>query len=52
MNLAPRILPNVLSLPHGWDRANANVLTDGADADPVTGFPADRSLLARIAKRR
>jgi anaerobic selenocysteine-containing dehydrogenase len=48
----PRSLPKVLSLPHGWDQANANVLTDDGDADPVTGFPADRSLLARIAKRR
>lgn len=48
----PRVLPGVISLPHGWDRANANVLTDDADADPVTGFPADRSLLARIVKKR
>jgi anaerobic selenocysteine-containing dehydrogenase len=48
----PRILQNVISLPHGWDQANANVLTDDANADPVTGFPADRSLLARIVKRR
>ncbi len=48
----PRILPKVISLPHGWDQANANVLTDDADADPVTGFPADRSLLARIVKKR
>jgi formate dehydrogenase (coenzyme F420) alpha subunit len=38
-------------MPHGWDHANANILTDDADLDPVTGFPADRALLARIVKR-
>jgi len=47
-----RILPGVISIPHGWDRANANALTDDTALDPVTGFPADRSLLARIVKRR
>ena len=46
-----RILAGVVSMSHGWDRANANVLTDDIDLDPVTGFPADRSLLARIAKK-
>ena len=46
-----RILTGVISMPHGWDRANANVLTDDTDLDPVTGFPADRSLLARIVKK-
>lgn len=46
-----RILPGVISMPHGWDRANANVLTDDIDLDPVTGFPADRSLLARIVRK-
>jgi len=46
-----RILPGVVSMPHGWNRANANALTDDAVLDPVTGFPADRSLLARIVKK-
>lgn len=44
------ILQKVISVPHGWDQANANVLTDDVRLDPVTGFPADRSLLARIVK--
>jgi len=47
----PRTLPRVISIPHGWDQANANVLTNDADADPVTGFPADRALLARITRK-
>ena len=41
----------MISIPHGWDEANANVLTDDANLDPVTGFPADRCLLARIVKK-
>ena len=44
------MLAGVISIPHGWDHANANVLTDDADLDPVTGFPADRALLARIVR--
>jgi formate dehydrogenase (coenzyme F420) alpha subunit len=45
------ILPNVISLPHGWNEANANVLTDDEKLDPVTGFPGGRSLLARLEKK-
>ncbi|SET59018.1 Anaerobic selenocysteine-containing dehydrogenase [Natronincola peptidivorans] len=44
------IMPGVISIPHGWDNANANLLTDNAVLDPVCGFPADRALLARISK--
>ena len=46
----PSILPGVISMSHGWDAANANLLTDDEALDPVTGFPAARSLLARIVK--
>jgi anaerobic selenocysteine-containing dehydrogenase len=46
-----RLLAGTISIPHGWDQANANVLTDDVDVDLVTGFPADRSLLARIVKK-
>jgi len=45
-----QILPNVIAIPHGWDQANANVLTDNRHADQVTGSPADRALLARVVK--
>lgn len=48
--LKPEILPGVISIPHGWGRGNANILTDDVRLDPITGFPADRSLLARIVK--
>ena len=42
------ILPGVIAIPHGWDEANANVLTDDEALDPVSGFPPDRSYLGRI----
>ena len=48
--IMPSILPGVISMSHGWETANANLLTDDEDLDPVTGFPAARSLLARIEK--
>lgn len=44
------ILPGIISMSHGWEKANANLLTDDHDLDPVTGFPAARSLLARITR--
>lgn len=47
----PFILPGVVSMSHGWDEANANVLTDDACLDPISGFPAGRCLLARIARQ-
>ncbi len=47
----PSILAGVISMSHGWDEANANVLTDDACLDPVSGFPGGRCLLARIVRR-
>lgn len=46
----PSILPGVISMSHGWDEANANILTDDACLDPISGFPGGRCLLARIAR--
>lgn len=51
VKLAEEIHPEVICMPHGWDEANANILTDNEALDPVTGFPADRSLLVRIMKK-
>ncbi|MDF9407694.1 molybdopterin-dependent oxidoreductase [Pelotomaculum isophthalicicum JI] len=42
--------PRVIFAPHGWDKANSNILTDSEVLDPVSGFPPDRALLARIVK--
>ena len=43
------IQPRVVSIPHGWAQANANILT-GDDRDPVSGYPGFRSVLCRVAK--
>jgi len=43
--------PRVIRIPHGWSKANVNILTDDGARDPVSGFPALRSLLCRIRKK-
>lgn len=52
VKLTEDIKPEVIFIPHGWDEANANILTDNKVLDPVTGFPGDRSLLVRIKKKQ
>jgi anaerobic selenocysteine-containing dehydrogenase len=42
------ILPGVVHIPHGWEEANVNLLTDSRSADPVTGFPGFKAMLCRI----
>ncbi|MDD3654891.1 MAG: molybdopterin-dependent oxidoreductase [Desulfotomaculaceae bacterium] len=49
--LSREIHPGVILIPHGWAEANVNLLTDNDTLDPVTGFPACRSLLARVYKK-
>ena len=45
-----KLLRGVLSVPHGWDKANANVLTELEPRDPVTGYTEMKALLCRISK--
>lgn len=40
----PGIVPGTVFVPHGWVDANANVLTDDADLDPISGFPKFRAI--------
>jgi anaerobic selenocysteine-containing dehydrogenase len=42
--------PQVIRIPHGWSEANVNVLTDDGARDPISGFPAFRSLLCKVRK--
>lgn len=42
------IIPYVISIPFGWEEANANVLTDWRAADPISGLPVLASLLCKI----
>jgi len=44
------LLPNVVSIPHGWTEANANLLTELEPRDPVTGYTELKALLCRIRK--
>ncbi|MHC4661985.1 MAG: molybdopterin-containing oxidoreductase family protein [Planctomycetota bacterium] len=48
--LTDRTRPDVVSIPHGWEEVNANILTDDAALDPISGFPPLRSILCRIEK--
>lgn len=42
----------VVCIQHGWDEANANLLTDNMDRDPISGFPAFRSVLCRVTRQK
>jgi len=44
------ILPGVVHLPHGWQEANCNLLTDNSARDPISGFPGLKSSLCKVAK--
>jgi anaerobic selenocysteine-containing dehydrogenase len=44
------LMPGVVTVPHGWAEANANLLTELEPHDPVTGYPEFRPLLCRIRK--
>jgi len=45
------IMPDMISVPHGWDEAPENMLTDDRPADPVSGFPALTALLCRVRSK-
>lgn len=42
--------PQVIRIPHGWSEANVNILTDDGARDPISGFPAFKSLLCKVGK--
>jgi anaerobic selenocysteine-containing dehydrogenase len=44
------LAPGVVSIPHGWSEANANLLTELEPRDPVTGYTELKALLCRIRK--
>lgn len=46
-----KILKGVAQMPHHWaPPANANVLSDDEHLDPISGFPAFKSLLCQVEK--
>jgi len=48
--LTEDIHPKIVSMQHGWDEANANILTDDEGRDPVSGYPAFKSVMCRLAR--
>jgi anaerobic selenocysteine-containing dehydrogenase len=49
--LTEEIHHQVVSVLHGWGgEANANLLTDDEERDPISGYPGFRSLLCKVAK--
>ncbi|MGB2854831.1 MAG: molybdopterin-dependent oxidoreductase, partial [Dehalococcoidia bacterium] len=48
--LTEDIRPQVVQLYHGFEEANANLLTDNSSYDPITGSVPMRSSLCRIRK--
>jgi anaerobic selenocysteine-containing dehydrogenase len=45
------IMPGLVSIPHGWARGNANILTDDAPSCRESGYPALHAILCRISKK-
>jgi formate dehydrogenase (coenzyme F420) alpha subunit len=46
------IMPGVIVVPHGWAKANINMLTDNKHADPISGYPIYKGLLCAIEKKK
>jgi anaerobic selenocysteine-containing dehydrogenase len=45
------IIPGVVSILHGWEGANVNLLTDHAACDPIVASPPLRAGLCRMRKQ-
>ena len=50
VRISEDLTPQVVSIPHGWSEANANMLTELKPRDPVTGYTQLKALLCRIKK--
>jgi len=44
------VLPDIVSITHGWAEANVNLLTELEPRDPVTGYTELKALLCQISK--
>ncbi len=47
---ASELSPGIVSIPHGWPEANANLLTQLEPRDPITGYTEMKALLCRIKR--
>lgn len=48
--LSEDVHPKIVAMQHGWSEANANYLTDDLARDPISGYPALRSVMCRVTK--
>lgn len=46
--VTPEIAERVVSVPHGWEEANVNVLTSKELRDPILGCAEDKGLLCKV----
>jgi len=54
VNVKARLTKDVLTatvfMQHGWREANANLLTNDEERDPISGYPGFRSVMCRLSK--
>lgn len=48
--LSQTMRPDCLGMTHGWEEANANLLSSATRLDPISGFPWLRCLPARLER--
>jgi anaerobic selenocysteine-containing dehydrogenase len=48
--VTPDIHPQVLSIQHGWEEANVNLLTAYEPHDPISGYPVFKAIPCRVRK--
>jgi anaerobic selenocysteine-containing dehydrogenase len=49
-HISEDVHPKTVTMVYGWSEANANYLTDDMARDPISGFPALRSVMCRVSK--
>jgi anaerobic selenocysteine-containing dehydrogenase len=49
-SVTPKVREGIVSLLHGWEEANANLLTDERACDPILACPSLRAGLCRMEK--
>lgn len=48
--LTEDVHPETVVMQHGWSEANANLLTNDEERDPISGYPGFRSVMCRLSK--
>ncbi|MDY6972842.1 MAG: molybdopterin-dependent oxidoreductase [Thermodesulfobacteriota bacterium] len=44
------IVPEVISIAHGWNQSNANILTNSDARDPISGFPEMKGVSCQVRR--